>query len=460
MPKAPKAALKEPAFPFEYPEQSGITILRIERTKQGKVYPSYRVLLPADRAGGTRQTRAEFSKLPKAYKFAEDHHQGFQKHGEGFLALPAEARHEAVIAWGLLSKHGIGFVEAAKEALRVLRPEGGQRTVSQVIAELKGLKAERLKAGTLRQKTYADFTSKTGKIEEALGSEPVSALSPEAITAWLRRIAKEGHGAGKLGQRSLKNYRDALSGVLEFAKEMRYCAENPLERVSRQEKEALGGTRNEKAGINILTVEEADKLLRAAAAHDESRGLLISTALRLFCGLRTNEVCGLTWEHVRWQEDAPFVTVPQGVAKKRRIRNITLPANALEWIALCHVKSGPLVPGKAIPGQPATHAKAPEYCKKFRSLLKVAGMGSKDAKTGEWVSDWDNNDARHSFGSYHYALHDNEALTCKEMGHKPGEDVLFESYRHLVTKAQAERYFSLSPNKELAPVVPMEQATG
>ena len=57
---------------------------------------------------------------------------------------------------------------------------------------------------------------------------------------------------------------------------------------------------------------------------------------------------------------------------------------------------------------------------------------------------WNANAMRHSFGSYHYALHEDSMWTSKELGHKANDDVLFEFYRALTTKAQGEKYFSIS----------------
>ncbi len=62
------------------------------------------------------------------------------------------------------------------------------------------------------------------------------------------------------------------------------------------------------------------------------------------------------------------------------------------------------------------------------------------------MSDWESNDTRHSFGSYHYARHGDAIRTAREMGHKQGDEVLFAHYRSLVTKAEAEKYFGLVPD--------------
>jgi hypothetical protein len=54
------------------------------------------------------------------------------------------------------------------------------------------------------------------------------------------------------------------------------------------------------------------------------------------------------------------------------------------------------------------------------------------------------NFARHSYCSYHYALHRNENLTAAEAGNSP--NVIFSNYREMVTPEQAKDYWEIRPN--------------
>ncbi len=60
---------------------------------------------------------------------------------------------------------------------------------------------------------------------------------------------------------------------------------------------------------------------------------------------------------------------------------------------------------------------------------------------------------RHSFGSYHYALHGNPLETSRQLGHKASDQVLFDHYRALATKTQAEAYFAIKPPASAANIV-------
>jgi hypothetical protein len=50
---------------------------------------------------------------------------------------------------------------------------------------------------------------------------------------------------------------------------------------------------------------------------------------------------------------------------------------------------------------------------------------------------------RHTFGSYHYALHRNENLTAAEMGNSPA--MVFRHYRAVVTPEAAAKFWNVLP---------------
>ena len=185
---------------------------------------------------------------------------------------------------------------------------------------------------------------------------------------------------------------------------------------------------------NILTVKEAESLLDAARTHLDL-DLLAAVTLGLFCGIRTEELKKLEWKDIRMDEKQPFVVISSRIAKKRRIRNVDIPPNALTWLKVCRKKSGAVARNEYIS----------DYQKRFRNLQRLAGFGEWIQKGDKriWKSTWKENSIRHSFGSYHYALHGDSMLTSRLMGHKEGDAVLFEHYRALVSSESAEKFFNL-----------------
>jgi integrase len=196
-----------------------------------------------------------------------------------------------------------------------------------------------------------------------------------------------------------------------------------------------------------LTVGEATRLLTSARETDAELHLLPAVVLGLFCGLRTEEIKRIGWDSVHLSETAPLVTVGAAIAKKRRIRHVPIPENAVAWLSLCTKREGNLTDG-----DPAKNA----FPKQFRKLLKKAGFGQE--VNGKCRSAWESNAMRHSFGSYHFALHGNSLETSRLLGHKASDQVLFDHYRALASKKQGEAYFAIRPLASIGKVVKFAKA--
>ncbi len=65
---------------------------------------------------------------------------------------------------------------------------------------------------------------------------------------------------------------------------------------------------------------------------------------------------------------------------------------------------------------------------------------------------------RHSFGSYHYALHGDPLLTARLLGHKATDDVLFSHYRALTSKEEATAFFAIAPASDAKNVIEFTKA--
>ncbi len=451
--KATKSKLKHPTW--EHPKGSGIKIAEMPNKTAGVAYGvSYQIRIPAELLGvpGKRELLQRKTKQ-EAERLAEDRFIALRKHGTEFSKIPAPVQKQAAIAWGMLDEHNrkthlnLNLIDVVRAGMDTLSPTGGLRTFAAVAAELRASKAARYAAGGLDIQTERTFRKRSEKLEKTvLGSKLVSQIQSEDVTGVLKKLA------AKYSPRSVLNYRNILSEILRHAKAKRYSPTNPLEGFTKEDFKQLGGVKAERNldEINILTVNEARRLLEAAADNKEA-GMLATTVLRLFCGIRTGEVTRLTWDEVHWLDAKPYVHISAGKAKKRQIRHVEIPENALEWLKLCN----PPASGRIDPLSGKT------YAKRFGQIARDAGIGAKDAK-GNWVSHWETNDTRHSFGSYHYALYGDAIYTAREMGHKQGDDVLFAHYRSLVKKTAAEEYFGLRPSAEASKVTafPAAAASG
>jgi len=413
---------------WEHPAKSGIWISPIRNYSGGEAFGvSYRVTIPAKLAG-IRQ-RKQFATNVDAETFATSEADRLRKSGqEGFSLTPVQRR-EVATAFEKLLPAGIHLLDAVDFALRHMRPEGGERTIQQVIDEITAVKKSRLDLKALRESSYRDFTNRAARFAELFGSAQVKTVTLEEIKTWLKAM--------DISARSRKNYRMTVSELFKYAHKKKYRADNPLHAFSREDKWEVEPGADEYREPAILSVAEAEKLLKGAFAHPEL-DLGAAITLALFCGIRTEELKRLDWSAVRLDDQKPFVKIDRTIAKKRRIRNVDMPPCAVAWL-----RSWP----KKKEGPVTRNAYITDYVKRFAKLTQLAGFGQKD-ESGEWVSSWDDNAMRHSFGSYSFALTGDSMKTAALMGHKANDQVLFDHYRALATKADGEAYFGILPPRE------------
>jgi integrase len=307
--------------------------------------------------------------------------------------------------------------------------------VTATVGEIVTNKTNRFQSGQLRDRSLDDFKVRSNKFVETHGNALIKEIDASAIKTWVQSL--------KLTARSNKNYLSVLSEIFRYATQKKYIAHNPFSDFTDHDLKELRGNDGDKGEPNILTIKQAEKLLTTALAHPEL-DLLAPVVLGLFCGIRTQELMKLNWSHLNINAQKPeqsFVTIPKGIAKKRRIRNVTIPANAIIWLALCPKKSG----------QITRNQYSTDYRKRFLKLQRLAGFGKVVDKV--WRSTWEENGMRHSFGTYHFALHGNSIETARQLGHAASDHVLFDHYRALAAKEQGEEYFNLLPPKSDSVIV-------
>jgi len=406
-----------------YPKKSGIRIQGVLNTHgAGSFGVSYLVTIPARLTGRLRERR-QFKDREAAEKWASDTFSGYRKLGEGFFALSDEERREIAANLPSLRKHGVSITEAVQFAVKHLRPEGRTKTVREVVKELVESKAQRFERGDLRERSYRDFRLRAERFTAAFEGRIASEVSGQEIKIWLTGL--------RLGSRSNQNYLAVVGEVFKLATQRRYVAFSPVDELTDTDRKELCGTVGEGKEPSILTPTEAEKLLTTALSHPELE-LLGAVVLALFCGLRTEELKRLDWGAVKITESPPVVTIGAKIAKKRRIRNVEIPVNAVRWLSLVGERKGPV----------SKNEHFNDHQKRFKKLLTAAGFEA-----------WEPNAMRHSFGSYHYALHGNPLETSRLLGHRSSDQVLFDHYRALATKPVGKAYFDITPPARAAKVV-------
>ena len=201
-----------------------------------------------------------------------------------------------------------------------------------------------------------------------------------------------------------------LRALYSFLITKKYATINPFHSVP------FVKIRGKKVRKKVLSVEDAQALLQYALDHNRKPECAAMTLI-FFCGVRVDEVGRLTWSSINFDEEPPSVEVDYADAKESDRRINDLPENAIFWLKECQAT------GKISPAN---------YTKRMQRFRKKAGIS------------YPQNAARHSFASYHYALHRSATSTASMLGHQDA-NLLYKTYRELVTKKEAKRYWDIVP---------------
>jgi integrase len=166
------------------------------------------------------------------------------------------------------------------------------------------------------------------------------------------------------------------------------------------------------AEAGIVTPSQGKSMLFAA---DPS--ILASLAIKLFAGLRSSEVRGLDWQDIT----CSHIIVRASNAKTRSRRAVDIADNLAQWLAPLRQPRGAVV-----------RLTEELWHKRIRQAAEAVGMGRPP-----------HNFARHSFGTYHYALHQDEAKTAAALGNTPA--LVHRHYRALATSVEAAEFFAILP---------------
>ena len=252
----------------------------IINTHSGTSYSSsHKVTIPTKLTGKRRQIR-QFKDTKKAKKWANEVYDAARKQGTDYFHATDDERRQFVEILPDLRKAKLSLKEIVDFAIPRLRPEGGSKTVAELIDEMIKSKQARLKSGQLRPRSERDFRNRTTKFSEFFGDSLVREVTKDDIKAWIESL--------ELSPRSNKNYKDVVSEILKHAFQSRLILENPLDFLTDLERKELFSESDQNKQPAILSVEDSQCLIQGAHERTDL-GLLPVIALGLFCGLRTSE---------------------------------------------------------------------------------------------------------------------------------------------------------------------------
>lgn len=307
--------------------------------------------------------------------------------------LSEAQRADVISALAILGeKHSL--TDAAREYVRRMEApaEGGE--VEEVFTrwlEAKG-KANR------RPRTLRDAQSKVRPFVYEHQGRSVASLTTFDVEQWLdeRDFTPVTRAA----------YLRQLHGFFAFALKRRFISVNPVA--------AIDKPSVERPRPRVFTVEETRRILGTAAAVAPE--MVPYLAIGIFAGLRPeNELGLLDWRDIDLVDRTIRVTA--ATAKKRRERFVDMSDNLLDWLRPYHQSEGQVFFSR----------------RTLREIIRESGVS------------WSQDIMRHTFASYHLAIHKNAALTAMQLGHAGNASVLFEHYRNLVRPSAAKEFWRLRP---------------
>ena len=273
-------------------------------------------------------------------------------------------------------------------------------------------------------KNYARTRAiRLGRLANAFPNTAVCELNKEHLDAFTPTEKVESQKNGHRFAKSRNHYRAAIGQFLRWAVRKDYLP------VTHRLLEA-DGLRPEHANtaeIAFYTPRELAGLL--ANADDTLRPVLAVGGL---AGLRTAELLRLDWADV-WHVPG-HIEITAGKAKTRQRRLVEICPALQAWLEPYRVEER----GKFWPGEERT------FLEHYGDLCEAAKINRKT------------NGLRHSFCSFHFALHANENQTAQQAGNSPA--MIHAHYKGLATKAEAEKWFNVMPPKSAKNVIPLNAA--
>jgi integrase len=286
------------------------------------------------------------------------------------------------------------------------------------------------------------------------------ALSPEhhyLTSRWLLKFAGTFRGlpVSDLTKEQLNQYMAAYSGAAPKTRNehravikmlLRWCVEQDFLAPNHRLFEA-SDLKHENADpeeIDFYRPTEFQRILDRAiqdpppTKEDEEpiadyRELVPALALAGLAGMRIKEIMRLTWEDIFGIPGHIEVKAMKSKTRSRRLIQIS-PALA-----------GCLEPYRGQSG--------PVWLKSYDMFHIGFGALRNELKIPDR-----RNGMRHSFCTFHFALHSNENLTAAEAGNSPQQ--IHAHYKGLATRAEGEKWFDVRPAKVAGNVVPFPVQVG
>jgi len=206
-----------------------------------------------------------------------------------------------------------------------------------------------------------------------------------------------------------------------------------------------------KKRVDILTMEEVENVLEDAFGCPTVVAVIV---LSLFCGVRVEEACQLSWGDIDLDPEDPTIDVGPEAAKQFKDgataeRYIHLTPYQVEWVKAAKAAGG------VLPVSANTFQKAKGGNKRYEGHTyrrsdrggKLAKRNIKEVPGAVPTLKGRQNVLRHSFCSYHCCAFEDIGRTAHNAGNIP--DIIKKDYLERIKKKVALKFWSLNPSKYL-----------
>lgn len=384
-------------------------------TSKSKKYDSYLVIYYQ---GGVRH-RLRFNEYAKAFSKAEEIATELSNGQQEAFILSGEARRIYQAALQTLEKIGsppldvaVREYSAAKQKLgedslldaaTFFKIHAGTKLKDEGLEEIRKKFLAALKADGRSAYHITSISRHTGRFVQHFGSTPIAEVQTGEVNEWLRSLPG--------GGRNRNNHRNSVHNFFNFAQSEGYLPPNLPTALATTKLADTPGKDNE-----VFTTEEASTLLK-----DAPEWLIPTLAIKLFSGMRSEEVFKLDWAAIKFEQDV--ILLSKSITKTKLRRSVPLLPNLKKWLA----------PFSKPEGLVAKRWSSPKtMCLAWTQRAARVGVTYKK------------NAMRNSYISYRLAIVKNIAHVALESGNSPS--VIQRDYLELVTEQEAIRWFSIMPD--------------
>ncbi len=250
----------------------------------------------------------------------------------------------------------------------------------------------------LRPSTESEINTCVGRFVKKFGPYHFEQIGPDEIRKYLSQFKN---------LQTRRNNRRSINTFFEWGKSRKFILNNPFDEVTNP-----GITFVEP---QILKIEKVKEILRTVKSDDPE--LMPFVALGFFCGIRPVELSRL--DESDFDFESGYINIPAKKAKDKRSRLVPLTETLRSFMpkyASINVMN---------------------LAKRFDKIKVKCGYQHGKHEGMPWPADV----LRHSFASYHLAVHKSRAELAEIMGNS--EKIIKKHYRTPIKQEVGEAYFAL-----------------